>query len=220
MDQTKAFRSFQLKYMGFVAVLIGPVVLVATTLIHSLPLPKTISETATIANRVGSILPFCLGALALFSLSYSVIYAYDKTDKTYLLGMFVGFTIVALQPCRSPYIVDSRVGFLGVAQEASHIIHMIGAFIGFGCMILWILLSFRKSNREKNTQTREKIMRNRCYLWFSVAMSLSLVIYILDSTGLFGENFPVMFIFECILLTFGGFACLVKGGLFFKDKIK
>ena len=214
----KSFRSFQLKAMGFIAIFIGPAVLFAVMLIHGLPFPRSISETATIANRTDAILPFCLGALALFSLTYAIVHAYDRTDRIFTAGMFSGFTVVALQMCASPYIQSPRVGLLGVSEYASNVMHSIGAVVGFGCMILWVTLCFTKSDKLKNMQTKEKKLRDTCYFWLGVMMMLSLLLFACDFIGLLGDNFPVVFAAECLMLTFGGIACLIKGGFILKDK--
>lgn len=218
MHIKKGFRRFQLKAMGFIAIFIGPVVLFDTIMIHNLPFPKSISETATISNRTDSILPFCLGALALFALTYAISHAYDRMDRILTSGMFIGFTIVALQMCKSPYIEVLRVGFFGVSKSISNALHCSGAVVGFGCMILWIMLCFTKSDKRKYMQTKEKRLRDTCYFWFGTAMLLSLLLFVYNFIGLLGNDFPVVFTAECLMLTFGGIACLIKGGFVLKDK--
>jgi len=214
----KTFRRFQLETMGFVAIFIGPLVLFTTSITYGLAFPQSISETGTIANRAGPILPFCLGALALFALTYAIVHAYDKMDKIFTFGMAAGFTVVAMQMCSSEYINLARVGLLGVSPETSHTIHIIGAIAGFGSMILWVMLCFRKSDKRKGQRTKEKNTRNNVYFYFGLAMLLSLGLFVLDSAGVFGEGFPVVFVAECAMLLFGGIACLIKGGLVLADK--
>ena len=218
MNILSRFRSFQLTIMGFIAIFIGPLVLFITKLIYDLPFPQSISETATISNRVGAVLPFCLGAFALFSLSYAIVYAYDVIDKIFCGGMTLGFTFVAMQMSSSSYIETAKVGILGVSPFTSNIIHIIGSILGFGSMIFWIMLCFRKSNKRRELQTREKRIRNRIYFYSGIAMILSLALFIFDSVGLFGDSFPTVFVCECLMLLFGGISCLIKGGLFLKDK--
>jgi len=214
----KTFRRFQLIIMGFIAIFIGPLVLFTTSVTYGLPFPKSISETATIANMTGPVLPFCLGALVLFALSYAIVYAYDKMDMLFTVGMTAGFTIVAMQMCNSPYIEINRVGLFGVLPQTSNILHSIGAIVGFGSMIFWIMLCFRKSDRRKEKRTKEKHIRNKIYFCSGIAMILSLGLFVLNITGVLGDNFPVVFVAECAMLMFGGIACLIKGGLFLKDK--
>lgn len=216
-DAKKSFRRFQLNAMGFVAIFIGPAILFSTTQIHHLPFPRSISETATVANRTDSALPFCLGALALFSLTYAAVHAYDRLDKILPIGMFSGFTVVALQMCGSPYIEVERVGFLGVSESASNLLHSGGAVVGFGCMILWVILCFTKTDKT-NKPTKEKRLRNACYGWLGTGMILSLFLFVFHLVGWIDDHFPVVFVAECMMLTFGGVACLIKGGLFLKDK--
>ena len=214
----KSFRCFQLKAMGLVAIFIGPVVLFVTTVTYHFPFPSSISETATIANRTDSILPFCLGALALFSLTYALVHAYDRMDQILLIGMFCGFTVAALQMCKSPYIEAPRVGVLGVSKSMSNLLHCVGAFVGFGCMIVWVMLCFTKSDQTKDTQTKEKKLRDSCYFWLGTIMTLSLFLFACNLIGWIGNDFPVVFVAECLILTSGGMACLIKGGVFFRDK--
>jgi len=214
----KTFRRFQLEAMGFVAIFIGPLVLFTTSVTYGLPFPQSISETGTIANRAGPILPFCLGALALFALTYAIVHAYDKMDKIFTIGMAVGFTAVAMQMCSSEYVNLGRVGLLGVSPETSNTIHIIGAIAGFGSMILWVMLCFRKSDKREGQRTKEKDTRNNVYFYFGLAMLLSLGLFVLNSAGVFGEGFPIVFVAECAMLLFGGIACLIKGGLVLRDK--
>jgi len=219
MGTRKGFRRFQLKSMGVIAIFIGPVVLFATMVTHGLPFPLSISETATIANRTAPILPFCLGALALFALTYAIVYAHDRMDRVVTAGMFAGFTVVALQMCASPYVDVERVGLLGVSPTMSGILHNIGAVIGFGCMIVWVMLCFTKSDREKNKRTKEKRKRDTVYFWLGIAMVLSLALFVFNKMGLLGDDFPVVFVAECFMLMFGGLACLLKGGVVWRDKV-
>jgi len=214
----KTFRRFQLKVMGFVAIFIGPLVLFTTKVTYDLKFPQSISETATIANRSGAILPFCLGALALFALTYAIVYAYDKMDKIFTIGMASGFTMVAMQMCSSIYIEVTRVGLFGVSPFVSNILHSIGALVGFGSMILWIMLCFRKSDKRKDRRTKEKNVRNNIYFYFGLAMILSLGLFIFNWAGVFRYNFPIVFVVECAMLIFGGVACVIKGGFVLKDK--
>jgi len=217
MELKKVFRLFQLQVMGFIAIFIGPIVLADAMLIHRLPFPQSISETATMPNMVSMILPFSLGALGLFALTYSAAYAFDNLDKAFTFLMFVGFTIVAMQMCDSQYVNVEHVGLFGLSPGWSASLHSIGAIVGFGSMICWVLLCFRKSDKKKNQRSREKNIRNTLYIYLGAAMVLSLGLFIVNAFGWFGENFPTVFICEWLMLTFGGVACLIKGGLFLRD---
>ena len=212
-------RNIQLKIMGIVAIVIGPLVLGVSTLIYNKPFPMSISETGTIANQVAPILPFCLGMLAIFALSYSIAYAYSKRDSLSTLVMFIGFSIVALQMCDAPqYITQSRVGVLGVKPGISALMHNIGALTGFGALIYWIMFCFTKSNLPKEKRTKQKNFRNKLYYGFGITMLLCLITFTLSLMGIFGEQFPLVFVLEVIILTFSGFACLIKGEMAFRDK--
>ncbi len=204
--------------MGLLAISIGPVSLFVTTVIYKLPFLSSISESATIANMVSPVLPYSLGALALFSLTYAFKHSYDAMDKLLTGGMFVGFTAVTMQMCASPYIQFDRVGLLGLSESASNIVHETGAIIGFACMIFWILFGFRQSDRPKAKRTAEKRKRNKIYTALGFGMIASLLLLVFKSKRLFGADFPAVFLAECLMLTFGGLACLVKSGAVLKDK--
>jgi hypothetical protein len=213
----KGFRCFQLKAMGYAAIFIGPITLFAVTVIYGLPFPMSISETATIANKTAPLLPFCLGALALFALTYAIVYAHDRMDRALPAGMSAGFTMVAMQMCDSPYVAAERVGVLGLTPFWSDAVHCAGAVAGFGCMIAWVMFCFTKSGFPKHLRTKEKRTRDNIYFWLGICMMLSLGLFVYDYLGLLGDGFPVVFAAECVMLTFGGAACLVKGGAFLRD---
>ncbi len=204
--------------MGFVALSLGPLTLFATMFVYRLPFLHSISESATIANQVSPLLPYCLGALALFSLTYAIMHRYNDLDAMLTGCMFAGFTAVAMQMCRSPYITEDKVGLLGLSERVSNMVHDAGAIIGFGSMILWILMCFKQSDVPAAKRTREKRLRNNAYTALGMAMLASLLLFLLKDEGLFAPDFPMLFIVECLMLTFGGLACLLKGGFMLKDK--
>ena len=208
-----------MRVMGVIALALPPLAIVIVMVVHGLPAPESISQTATMAAQADFLLPLCLGALALFSLTYSIGFSYaDRLDKTLTAIMFGGFLLVAVQPCASGYITAGRVGLLGVPQQVSHIIHSAGAVAGFGGMILWIMLCFTKSDKPTVMQTTQKRIRNSIYFWLGWFMIGSLLVFIFDFIGFFGTDFPVIFIIEWYMLGFGGIACLLKGGAFLRDK--
>ena len=218
MDNRKGFRRFQLLCMGWVSIAIAPAVLITATAVHGYPFPQSISETATMANTAAPILPFALGALALFSLSYAVRYAYDYFwDRVFTLFMFAGFTVVAMFPCASPYVEGQGAGVIAVTPEVSGWLHNAGALVGFGAIICWILICFRKSDLPKRARTGQKNRRNVCYSFFGWGMLGAMAVFASDLLGLFGDGFPVVFAVEVILLVFAGAACLLKSGLVLKD---
>ena len=219
MSTEKIYRNFQLRVMGIIALALPPLAIILVMLVHGLPAPESISQTATIAARTDFLLPLCLGALALFSLTYSLKYSYaDKLDKILTAIMCGGFLMVAMQICESDYITAERIGMFGVPQSISHIMHCIGAVSGFGSMIFWVMLSFPRSDKPRNKQTVQKRIRNSIYYWLGWGMIGSLLIFIVNIIGFFGADFPVVFVVEWVMLGFGGLACLLKGGLFLSDR--
>lgn len=215
----RGFRKFQLQILGWVSLGIAPLTILITVFVYGLPFPKSISEGGTIANQVSPILPYCLGALSLFAFSYSIKHAYDRLDAVLTACMGSGFTVVAMQMCGSPYVDSGRVGLLGLSAFVSGITHNIGAVVGFGSMILWILLCFRKSNKPYREQTHEKHLRNALYTYLGIFMIASIFIFGMIAVGFPSNgNLPWVFIAETMMLTAGGIACLVKGELILKDK--
>jgi small-conductance mechanosensitive channel len=187
--------------------------------VYGLPFPMSISETATIPHVSDYLLPLCLGALALFALTYSIRYSYNNIlDKIFPAIMFVGFLLVAVQQCASPYLTANRTGLFYLTPEWSHIVHCIGAIAGFGAMILHIMLCFTKSDKTLKRQTAQKRIRNDIYKFIAYCMIASLIIFILDLFGVFGDNFPVVYVVEWVMLGFGGVAYAIKGGIGFKDR--
>ena len=219
MDNRKGFRNFQLACMGWLSIAIAPVVLIVTTLIYSLPFPQSISETGTMANMVSPILPFALGALALFSLSYAIRYAYDYFwDKLFTLCMCAGFTLVAMFPCASPYVTSDRVGLLGVSLVVSNWIHCVGALIGFGAMICWILFCFTKSDKAKADQSKQKRVRNLIYNAMGYSIAICLAIFLLSVAGQLTAGFALTYWLEAVILCGSGVCCLFKSGALLKDR--
>lgn len=218
MTDKGSLRKTQLIIMGFVALAIAPIVAIVTMVVYGLPFPNSISETGTIANQVSPILPFILGMLAIFSLSYSIVYAYSKADSISTAGMFIGFTIVALQMCGSSYVNVPQVGILGVSKEVSAFLHSAGALIGFGSLLYWIIFCFTKSNLPPGLRTKEKQIRNKIYYAAGGTIAICIILFILDVVGILNTDFPIIFWLEAIVLTFCGIACIIKGELILKDK--
>jgi len=131
--------------------------------------------------------------------------------------MFAGFTLVAMQMSTSPYITNYYVGVLGLPMRLSNVVHSVAAVIAFGAMTLWILVCFNKSNLPADKQTPQKKLRNKLYTILGTCMIASLYLFALYLAGLLSANFPIVFVVEFLMLTFGGIACLIKGGMFLKD---
>ena len=212
-------RQFQYRVMAAIALILPPLAWFLVSVIYGLPFPQSISETATITNVSDFLLPLCLGALALFALTYSIRYSYDnRLDKVFPAIMFAGFLLAAVQPCASPYITVERVGLFYLTPAWSHIVHCFGAIAGFGAMILHIMLCFTKSDKRRSQQTTQKRIRNNIYRVLSYGMIGSLAIFIIDLFGILGNEFPTVFIVEWLMLAFGGVAYAIKGGIGFRDK--
>jgi len=132
--------------------------------------------------------------------------------------MGTGFTIVAIQPCYSLYITTEYVGVLHLTRSMSHLIHSIGALLGFSAMIIWIKFFFTKSNKPKHRQTKQKRIRNYIYVTASLISTIFLTVSLLERFQNFPTDIPIVLIAEFIVLTFCGISILIKGNLFLTDK--
>ena len=213
------FRQGQLAIMGCLAIVISPLVLLSANMAHGVRFLNSISESAAIAGGTVDILPFVLGALAIFSFSYAKWTAYDRLDAICTYSMAFGFTLVAMQQCASGYLQTTRVGVLGLNAAVSDTIHSIGAMLGFGSMIMWILFCFRKSDKPRKLRTPEKNRRNNIYTVLGLCMVSALGLFVVDLV----IRIPhIVFWAEFLMLVPGGLACIVKsercGGQLFADR--
>lgn len=203
----------QLFIMGILAIIIAPVCLFDTVFIYNLPFLNSISESGTVANQTSPILPIILGALAIFGLSYKSKWN-SKGDNLCTKIMAIGFLLVAIQMCGSDYVIQDKVGVLGLSKELSNIVHSIGALIGFGSLLIWQAFFFTKSGINK---TKEKLIRNKIYYTCSLLSVIGIMLFILGS--IFNMNHYVFWA-EFILLTLAGISCIIKSEILpiFKDK--
>lgn len=203
----------QLFIMGLLAIIIAPLVLFDTVIVYKLPFLNSISESGTIANQTSPILPIILGALAIFGLSYKSKWN-SRGDTLCTKVMAIGFLFVAMQMCGSDYVIQNRVGVLGLSKEISNVVHSIGALIGFGALLIWQMFYFTKSGLNKSP---EKVKRNKVYYTCSALSIIGIAIFIAGS--LF--NLPhYVFWAEFVLLTLAGISCIVKSEILpiFRDK--
>jgi hypothetical protein len=205
----KEFRSFFLCVLGYIALVIAPLTLLISHIVYGLPFPDSISQTATMAGGTLDILPYCMGALAVFSFAYAKTSAHDITDAVCTYIMAAGFTLVAAQPCSSAYLPEGEVGIFKLSHEASGTIHSIGAVMGFGAMIVWIMFCFSKSDKPADLQTEEKKLRNDIYFLLGFLMISSLGVFIISH---FIKIPHIVFFVEALMLIPGGLACIVKSG--------
>lgn len=193
----------QLFIMGILAIIIAPLVLFDTVIVYNLPFLNSISESGTIANQTSPILPIILGALAIFGLSYKS--KYDSFgDSLCTKIMAIGFLLVAMQMCGSDYVIQSKVGVLGLSKDLSNIVHSAGALLGFGALLVWQMFYFTKSGPYK---TPEKVKRNRVYYICSSLSIIGILIFIVGSILTLPHY---VFWAEFVLLTLAGISCIIK----------
>ena len=92
----------------------------------------------------------------------------------------------------------------------SNVIHGIGALVGFGSMVAWILICFTKSDAPKCQQTEGKKIRNKIYHFMGYSVTVCLVVFLLAIAGQLQSGFPLVFWLEAVILTGSGVCCLVK----------
>ena len=210
MNKSPKYSHVQLAFLGFVALLIGIVCMLDVTLVYGLPALTSISESATTGNDAGMLLPFALGCMFTFGISYV---GYCKVERILTRVMAVGFLVVAMQICDSVYVVTERVGLLGLPPGISHTLHVAGAVLGFGSMFIWIAFFF---TRGVPNPTRQKLKRNYIYVICATLMASGIILFILGMFGVVGAY--NVFIAEEFMLIPAGIACIVKSELVMKDK--
>ncbi|MCL2676080.1 MAG: hypothetical protein FWE84_05835 [Firmicutes bacterium] len=205
----------ELTFLGFVSLLVGVLCMLDAHFVHGLSPLTSISESATTGNMAGMLLPFALGCMFTFTISYQGYCASERVITKIIGG---GFAIVAMQVCDSPYVDEARVGLLGLPPHVSGIVHLVGSGIGFGMMWVWVTFYFTRSDKEKSRQTKQKIIRNYIYIACGAAMLCGLVMLVIGSFIDFGKY--LVFIAEEFILIPAGIAILVKSGFFLADKTK
>lgn len=204
------YSHLQLAFLGLVSILVGIICLLDAVIVYKLPALTSISESATTGIRCGMILPFALGCMFTFCISYV---GYCKSERILARVMAIGFMVVAMQICNSQYVNESYVGVLGLTPEISNILHCIGAVVGFGAMYIWIAFFFTRGVPEP---TPRKLVRNKVYVVCAIIMECGIAYFVI---GIFGLAGPYsIFIAEELMLIPAGFALIVKSGIFLRDK--
>lgn len=211
--------------LGVVTLAIG-VVTAIEGLLHGLHFFTSVSASAT-HPQTSMLLPFALGAMALFFTGYQ---GYDVLDKVCAKVMAAGAFLVALQPSTSPANETSRsLGVFVLPPKASAIVHAVAALILFIVMVFWCWHCFSKTG--PGTPTKKKLQRNLVYRVCGIIGVVSLaplpaqdvVAFLSDffgweAAGLEGfRRFPFIWLAELQLFVACGVAVLVKAGAFLRD---
>lgn len=204
------YSHLQLAFLGLVSILVGIICMLDTMMIYKLPALTSISQSATTGIRCGMILPFVLGCMFTFCISYV---GYCKSEKILTRIMAIGFMVVAMQICNSEYVNLNQVGLFGLTPEISNILHCIGAVVGFGAMYIWIAFFFTRGVPEP---TPRKLVRNKVYVVCAIMMECGIAYFVLGTLGFAGKH--SVFIAEELMLIPAGFALIVKSGIFLCDK--
>lgn len=198
----------QLYVLGIIALSIGFGVVLDGILFYGYPFFNSISASATTHATTSVILPYLLGMMSLYLITYQ---GYDLWDTILTKIMAVGFGLVAMQPCLSSYDeMVPKIGLLAQSPSVSNIIHSTGAIFGFVSMIIWIGFCFTKSNSKKPTEQKNK--RNRWYRGCALASTLGIVWFIIGD--MIFPGFPNVWLAEEFILLPIGVAVLIKAESF------
>ena len=162
----------------------------------------------SIANALFIALVSCTGGFLLF---YD---EYDVKDRVVTILAGLGAITLVFFPCALPGAETRNI--VMAPQNITNTIHLTGALIFFGCLVLLIGFQFTKTGEGNIIQPgSQKWKRNRLYRICAIVMTISLIIGF-GGSRLFG--FPyLVYIGETIALEAHGIAWETKGGMIFKD---
>lgn len=210
MNEKKMYRRIR-NFCGFLGMILPWLALLSAGLVAEKPGPSwwhSISATYYQTPALAAILT----AAAIVLMTYDGYSAIDNVITT-LAGAFGA--LVVLFPCKASWLEDTaRVGFFQVPMGVSAIIHNASAAAFFILLAINCLFLFTKHDKAAG-MTAQKKTRNKVYIACGAGMAASLALIVILQLFLPGW---VALIGETLALQFFGFAWLVKGGLFFKDK--
>jgi hypothetical protein len=211
-DAAKTSRN-SLRVLGWLAITLGFVAIAVGVGIYGQRWFGSISASASFYGTA-YILPFVLGGMAVYFWGYQ---GYAPADRLCTKTMAVAAFFTAMFQSKTPdneYL--EKTGLLGFPPSVSDLIHSVAAVVLFASLIVWIGFLFTGS---RGVKTREKKVRDMIYRIATVFMTVGVVCFIAERSGLLGEAFPLIWLEEVIILIPAGIAILVKSGMGFKDKV-
>lgn len=179
------------------------------------PFMNSISHSA---NSYGTspILPFILGSMAVFFFAYQ---GYDRTDRILAKLMAVGALGVAMFQCKGGPMQGDLASILALSKDTANLVHSLTALVLFVSYIIWVRFQFTKGILDQK-QTEGKKKRNKVYKYCGNAAFFGTLAYgVLTLIPGVLKGFDAnIWVIEVIILLPLGFATLVKGGCFLKDK--
>jgi hypothetical protein len=124
------------------------------------------------------------------------------------LAITLGFVAIAVG------VGIYRTGLLGFPPSVSDLIHSVAAVVLFVALIVWIGFLF---TGNKGVKTHGKKVRDMIYTVSAGFMTVGVICFIAERSGLLGEAFPLIWLEEVIILIPAGIAILVKSGVGFRD---
>jgi hypothetical protein len=211
-DTAKTSRN-SLRVPGWLAITLGFAAIAVGVGIYGQRWFGSISASASFYGTA-YILPFVLGGMAVYFRGYQ---GYAPADRRCTKTMAVAAFFTAMFQSKTPDNKHlDRTGLLGFPPSVSDLIHSIAAVVLFIALIVWIGFLFTGS---KGVKTREKKVRDMVYIVSAVFMAIGVICFILERSGLLGEEFPLIWLEEVIILIPAGIAILVKSGMGFRDKM-
>ena len=194
-----------LRVLGWLAIVLGIVVVVIGTLIYRQDWFKSISASATYFGTA-YILPFALGGMSVYFWGYQ---GYAQIDRLFAKVMSVAGFVTTVFQCKTSYnCFEDKIGLLGFSPDISNWLHIAGALTLFAFLALWIGFLFTKT---KGFTTPRKKTRNRVFISIAFIIAAGVVFCILGACNP-RSSFPFVFVGEIIILIPAGFAILVKAG--------
>jgi hypothetical protein len=211
-DVAKTSRN-SLRILGWLAITLGFVAIAVGVGIYGQRWFASISASASFYGTA-YILPFVLGGMAVYFWGYQ---GYAPADRLCTKTMAVAAFFTAMFQSKTPDNEHlDRTGLLGFPPPVSDLIHSIAAVVLFVALIVWIGFLFTGS---KGVKTHGKKVRDMIYTVSAGFMTVGVICFIAERSGLLGEKFPLIWLEEVIILIPAGIAILVKSGMGFKDKV-
>ena len=154
---------------------------------------------------------FFIGAVFTTGIFLILYRGYDVVDRRVSRTAGIGALVLTFFLCKFELGVTRN--FMMLPQGITNILHLAGALVFFGALIVIVVFQFTKTGELK--PVGRKLARNILYITCGAVMFISLVIGF-GGSALFGWQYSV-FIGETIALWAHGVAWLTRGGMILKD---
>lgn len=219
ISPTKTPRTFyldqneHLKLIGYIAILLPFIVLVAASLICGCSIQESISHYYYTIS--GDLFVGLLCAIGTFMVLYR---GYEKQDRiaASLAGIFA-FGVALFPTDMNTDVTCNILGTYPINDTRSKF-HYLSAALLFISLAYMCLFIFTKSNKSVEERTKEKNYRNTLYRFFGILIILCILIIFLGKNNPEFKEYNLVFWLEWIATYSFGIAWLIKGGVLLKDK--